>query len=77
MDQVLTQQIQPSQCQSLLQHFHPQHQHFCSIQILTIVFVEEVVEDLEVDMEFPVDMQTLEVVVEVVLHTVVDQVVLL
>ena len=42
-----------------------------------IVFVEEVVEDLEVEMEFPVDMQTLEVVEVVFLHIVEDQVVLL
>ena len=47
------------------------------MQILTIVFVEEVVEDLEVDMELLMELQTLEVVEVVVLHILEGQVVLL
>ena len=47
------------------------------MQIVMIVFAEEVVEDLEVDMELLMELQTLEVVEEVVLHIVEDRVVLL
>tara|TARA_Y100000004_G_scaffold1827_1_gene2311 strand:- start:17 stop:160 length:144 start_codon:yes stop_codon:yes gene_type:complete len=47
------------------------------MQILTIVFVEEVVEDLEVDMELLLDRQTLEVVEVEVPIILEDQVVLL
>tara|TARA_R100000005_G_scaffold48599_1_gene23284 strand:+ start:532 stop:675 length:144 start_codon:yes stop_codon:yes gene_type:complete len=47
------------------------------MQIVMIVFVEEVVEDLEVDMELLLDRQTLEVVEVEVPIILEDQVVLL
>ena len=47
------------------------------MQIVMIVFVEEVVEDLEVDMELLVELQTLEVVEVEVPIIMEDRVVLL